>query len=418
MENKVDRNNLFINIENDFILKRKVCYVNCENSLDFYFLETQRLFVDVSELIRHDAGTGIQRVTKSIMNVWKIIPLKNLKVVPVYEKDGVYRVSSLFFEKDIKEKVDLINDDIVYGQKGDVFFGLDLNLSVIKNQHIFEKWRKCGVKICFMVYDLLPILLPEMFDEELSVAFSSWLNIVINISDRLICISQSVANELNNYIDQKELKPNDRLKISWNTLGADLNCINTKIDFSTKYPHVLQSLQAKPSFLKVATLEPRKNHFQVLTGFESLWAKGMDINLVFVGKEGWKVDKLVKKLRNHPENGKHLYWLEEVSDNFLNTIYSLSTCLIMASMGEGFGLPLIESAKHNLPIITRDIPVFREVAGDCAFYFKGVSSEDLAKAIRQWLELYRVGSFPKSSGISWKTWKESAQDLLKILLSN
>lgn len=43
-----------------------------------------------------------------------------------------------------------------------------------------------------------------------------------------------------------------------------------------------------------------------------------------------------------------------------------STCLIAASFGEGFGLPLIEAAQHGLPIMARDIAVFREVAKEYA----------------------------------------------------
>ena len=65
----------------------------------------------------------------------------------------------------------------------------------------------------------------------------------------------------------------------------------------------------------------------------------------------------------------------------LEKVYAASTCLISASEGEGFGLPLIEAAQHKIAIIARDIPVFREVAGDHAFYFNGNESTDLPKAI-------------------------------------
>jgi glycosyltransferase involved in cell wall biosynthesis len=50
--------------------------------------------------------------------------------------------------------------------------------------------------------------------------------------------------------------------------------------------------------------------------------------------------------------------------------------------GEGFGVPLIEGARKKLPIIAREIPVFREAVGDSAFYFDGASSEALASPIR------------------------------------
>ena len=56
-----------------------------------------------------------------------------------------------------------------------------------------------------------------------------------------------------------------------------------------------------------------------------------------------------------------MLWLEGISDEYLDKVYAASTCLIAASEGEGFGLPLIEAAQHKLPIIARDIPVFREV---------------------------------------------------------
>ena len=65
------------------------------------------------------------------------------------------------------------------------------------------------------------------------------------------------------------------------------------------------------------------------------------------------------------------------------------SCLISPSEGEGFGLPLIEAAQHATPIIARDIPVFREVAGDHAFYFDGLEASALADAIHQWLALWR-----------------------------
>jgi glycosyltransferase involved in cell wall biosynthesis len=87
-----------------------------------------------------------------------------------------------------------------------------------------------------------------------------------------------------------------------------------------------------------------------------------------------------------------------------------------ASECEGFGLPLIEGAQHKLPIIARDIPVFREVAGDHAFYFKGKEPTDLANAVKEWLKLYKSGQHPKSDGMPWLTWKQSTEKLLDIIL--
>jgi len=167
----------------------------------------------------------------------------------------------------------------------------------------------------------------------------------------------------------------------------------------------------------VGTLEPRKGYTQTLSAFEKLWMQGVDANLVIVGKQGWMVEKLVEKLRRHPELGCRLFWLEGISDEYLEKVYASCTCLIAASEGEGFGLPLIEAAQHKLPIIARDIPVFHEVAGEHAFYFKGKEPDDLAKAVQKWLELYHSGQHPKSDDMPWLTWNESASQLLDIIIA-
>ena len=153
-----------------------------------------------------------------------------------------------------------------------------------------------------------------------------------------------------------------------------------------------------------------------LAAFEQLWAEGIDANLVIVGRNGWTMDIFAETLYNHPEKGKRLFWLEGISDEYLEKVYAASTCLIAASEGEGFGLPLIEAAQHKLPVIARDIPVFHEVAGEHVFYFRGKKPVDPAKAVREWLELYQSSRHPKSSDIQWLTWKQSAQQLMDIIL--
>jgi glycosyltransferase involved in cell wall biosynthesis len=122
-----------------------------------------------------------------------------------------------------------------------------------------------------------------------------------------------------------------------------------------------------------------------------------------------------EKLRNHAELNQRLFWLEGISDENLEKVYAASTCLIAASYGEGFGLPLIESVQHGLPILARDIPVFREVAGEHAAYFKSETPSELAASIHSWLKDHKKNMHPKSSGMNYLEWKESASMLLNIV---
>ena len=73
-------------------------------------------------------------------------------------------------------------------------------------------------------------------------------------------------------------------------------------------------------------------------------------------------------------------------------------------------------AQHKVPIIARDIPVFREVAGEHAWYFDAASPEELAHSVKSWLDLYERDAYPKSDVMPWLTWKKSASQLLRKIL--
>ena len=79
-------------------------------------------------------------------------------------------------------------------------------------------------------------------------------------------------------------------------------------------------------------------------------------------------------------------------------------------------MPLIEAAQHKLPIIARDIPVFREVAGEHAYYFSGREPDVLADTIKRWLELNEKKLAPGFEGLSWLTWGQSTKQLLANIL--
>jgi glycosyltransferase involved in cell wall biosynthesis len=179
---------------------------------------------------------------------------------------------------------------------------------------------------------------------------------------------------------------------------------------------MLKFLEDELSFLMVGTLEPRKGHTQVLDAFELMWEQGENVILVIVGKQGWMVERLTKRLKGHSELHKRLFWFQGISDEYLEMIYRASTCLIAASEGEGFGLPLIEAAQNGLSIIARDISVFREVAGEHVSYFEGSEPEKLANHVREWLIDYNSGTKAHSNNIPWLTWEESAENLKSILL--
>ena len=147
---------------------------------------------------------------------------------------------------------------------------------------------------------------------------------------------------------------------------------------------------------------------------EELWEKGVDANLCIVGKQGSLMESFIGKLRTHAERGgwPTVLVADGISDEYLEKVYAVSACLIIASEDEGFGLPIIGAPTRSLPIIPRDIPVFREVIYDeHAFYFNGLEPVALASAIQAWIKLRDEGCAPSSEGIPRLTWRESANEI-------
>jgi glycosyltransferase involved in cell wall biosynthesis len=259
--------------------------------------------------------------------------------------------------------------------------------------------------------------MPKYFDSDLVEAMERWLDVVAE-NDGVMCVSRATSVEMSNFIDKQGRNRDRPFENRWFHNGADItNSLPTQgIPFDAE--NIFLEMSVRTSFLMVGTLEPRKAHAHVLDAFQLLWAGNHDVNLFIVGKQGWNVDDLCNRVRLHPECGQRLIWLEAISDEYLEKIYALADCLIVASEGEGFGLPLIEAATHKLPIIARDLPVFREVAGDFAFYFTASTARELAAEIEGWMRLFAKGDAPQSLGMPFLTWKQSAQQLLSQILES
>lgn len=378
----------------------------------------RQLMLDISELVCRDAGTGIQRVVKRVMGELIARPPAGYRVEPVYATEGEpgYRYARRFTTKFLECPTDSLPDDPVDCQAGDIFVGLDLQGDRVAEQVAFyERLRRQGVTTTFVVYDLLPLQLPHCFFPGAAAGHERWLRIIAQ-SDGLIGISKAVADEATAWLEQaRPARAARPLRLGWFHLGADVNGAETP-ELSAEDEQLVERMTRQPTFLMVGTLEPRKGHRQALEAFEQLWRRGVAAHLVIVGKPGWMVEELAERLRKHPQRDSHLFWLERANDAVLEALYARSTALLAASEGEGFGLPLVEGAQHKLPLIARDIPVFREVAREHAFYFSGPRGEDLASAIESWLALHARGEHPRSDDLPWLTWAESAQQFADVVV--
>ncbi|CAE6840085.1 hypothetical protein R75461_06982 [Paraburkholderia nemoris] len=199
--------------------------------------------------------------------------------------------------------------------------------------------------------------------------------------------------------------------IQWFHLGADLPSNHVNAPAIAMHP----ASEVRQRVLMVGTIEPRKGHTQALDAFDLLWRNGVDATLIIAGKQGWDVEPFIERMKSHPEANNRLFWLQDINDAQLIALYADLDGLMMASEAEGFGLPLVEAAQYGMPMFIRDLPVFREVAGEHATYFAAQSAAELAPQLAKWLGQLERGMAPPSHAMKSLTWSASSEQLKALI---
>lgn len=376
-----------------------------------------QLFVDISALVQYDARRGVQRVVRNILRTLLKNHYLGYRVEPIYYdfESECFRYARTFTNHFMGVPGLHLSDDAVEAVPGDIYLGLDLCFSVAKREasrQWLQYWRGRGVRICQVVYDLLPITLPDCFPVDECSLYADWLKAVTRISDCVILTSHSVAEEYSQWLHQEKVSFSSRPSIGFFHLGADMEAQSGADTLNAAEQKMVDQVQQQPYLLMVGAVESRKGYEQVLAAFEELQLQGCELSLVIVGCPGEIDNQLVDHLQHLSESASPLYCLNFVSDAVLKTLYQNAAGTLMASRGEGFGLPLVEAAYYGSPLLARNLPVFREVCGDSAWYFEAADGKGLARELEAWLALYNKAALPDSSWMQSIDWKQSAAQLL------
>jgi alpha-1,2-rhamnosyltransferase len=251
-----------------------------------------------------------------------------------------------------------------------------------------------------MIHDVLPLQMPEFFPPFVAPWFVRWLNVVVENADLILTNSQSTKADLARSIQDLESPP----RSDWVRLAHDIGIPLRDPDALRRRPRGTRRV------LMVGTIEPRKGVEVLLDSAEALWQRGEDVEFTVVGRPGWIHGRLLERLREVSDSGRPLTWLADASDLDLQWEYLNADLLVMPSRGEGFGLPVVEAVAHGVPVLARDLPVFRELLGDQGDYFQ--RDWDVPDAILRRLNSSEPVAYVPDRLV---TWSQTAQDLLRAL---
>ena len=367
------------------------------------------LYIDVSVISRHDAGTGIQRLVREVAGHLLATPPEGWCVIPVgaTNKRSYSRIDWPMQGHAGGREIDV--------RPGDIFLGLDFALdSICRHERQLAAFKKQGGRLWFVMYDMLPVQRPEWFSDKLVVRYQKWLRVQASLADGFFCISPPVEQDLRQELAQR-YRIGDGIHTQVIPMGWDLAAVPRDAMPADGVSSVVQAMQQRPSALMVGTLEPRKGHLDVLAAFDVLWQRNAELNLVIVGRPGWKTEELQAMLHRHPQCGKRLFWLDDATDAALTALYDESTGVIMASHAEGYGLPLLEALGRNKPVLARDIPIFRMHESWGLEYFpQHAQSLELSKILAAWLSATDRQMIQPHGNLP--TWRDTARAIWAPLI--
>jgi glycosyltransferase involved in cell wall biosynthesis len=108
--------------------------------------------------------------------------------------------------------------------------------------------------------------------------------------------------------------------------------------------------------------------------------------------------------------------LGHCSTEELDSLYALAACLVLPTLHEGFGLPVLEAMARSVPVACSDIPALREVAGSAALYFDPRQPRQIAARIRELLAGRELAGRLRELGLAQArrfSWRASAEATLR-----
>lgn len=206
----------------------------------------------------------------------------------------------------------------------------------------YERLLQRGMarRLFFLVYDMLPWLHPGWFSSEALPGTLGYLRLLLRLENLAFISPQSQAEF------SFRVKRSDRL------VGRVLSLGSEGLGVATP---AFDPLNRR--FAVVGTLEPRKNIDNILDAFESLWDGGTHAELVLAGRMLSLSPATQQRIARFQKERPLFRWENDLDDHGIRRLIRGCRATIFASLGEGFGLPPLESLSLGVPVIaTAGVP--------------------------------------------------------------
>lgn len=269
-----------------------------------------------------------------------------------------------------------------------------------------------GLPLVASIFDAVPFIYPQWAQPRLRRT-KNWLMQRSGAwPERVICASEYAAQEVSDY---------------WRVPTARIRVIPLAVDVD-RFVSVTdqQVLQVKADFrlqrgyfLYVGTMQPRKNLKTLVLAHQQLSVEVREaFPLVVVGASAWSSERLAQQIGADA----HIISLGYVSDATLAGLYRGATALVVPSLHEGFGLPVLEGFAAGIPVACSSSTALLEVSAGAALTFDPNSVGEIASVLKYIteqpsdLDCYVAAGFERLRQFSWRRTAELTYGVYQELL--
>jgi glycosyltransferase involved in cell wall biosynthesis len=193
-------------------------------------------------------------------------------------------------------------------------------------------------------------------------AFESIINLALKYSYLLIINSAGTKKEILSYVEKTGFSSTRNIpKIEQVDLWQVANIPDNKLKLGNSTVPALFP-NSDPVLLLLSTVEPRKGHKEIIEAAVHAWNQGVKFNLIFIGRLGWITEEFLTNFDSFlKSNVSRALWLNDLSDEKMEMYLSGVDLLVSPSLGEGYGLPVVEALNRNIPVLANAIPPYKEL---------------------------------------------------------
>lgn len=206
--------------------------------------------------------------------------------------------------------------------------------------HYAPRFSPVPTMVCIM--DLAFLKFPEAFLKRDLYKLTAWTRYSVRQASHIFAISQATKKDI---VASYGLAP-DKISVAYP--GVDKLPVAGKNPVSGKY------------ILYIGTLQPRKNLNALIDAFTSITPRPRG-DLIIAGKMGWKYQ---------PKKVKQVKYLGFVPQGQLASLIKGSLGLVLPSLYEGFGIPVVQAMSLGVPVLVSRNSSLTEIVADTGLYIE------------------------------------------------